>query len=107
MTRHSFGGVVEGVDLVERTDLVLIREEYVDVTFDEIEELVSVTIDAEAIGKGEGDRSPHRRGPLHHGSKSGLRRGLIPQVSLEVDDTCLGHEVEIDVLDRELAGDPE
>src|SRR5437588_12912328 len=47
--------LVEALDLVERSDLVLVREKDVDVELDELEELGTVTIDTERVRERQRD----------------------------------------------------
>ena len=77
--------VVEVVDLVERRDLGLVGEEDVDVGLDEVEELVAVALDAERVGQRERDPAGRRRARCAAAMRNAsLRRGLVPEVALEV-----------------------
>ena len=50
---HAVQRLVEGVDLVEHRDLVLVREQDVDAALDQFEEIGAVPFDTEGIGERE------------------------------------------------------
>ena len=99
---HALQRVVELSDLVQRRDLDLVREQHVDVVLDELEELVAVPVDAEAVGQRE--RHPVARvvrGP-HRAAEGILGVGLVPEVALEVEHLRARHERVVEIVGPEL-----
>jgi hypothetical protein len=49
---HALEGCIEVVGLIQRLDFNFVGEQHIDMTIHEVEEAVSVTIHAKAIGEG-------------------------------------------------------
>jgi len=105
MSCHPTSCFLEVVNLVERANFILIREENVDVMFDDLKEFGTMAIDAEAVGKRERHPSSCTCRPAHHIAKCALGRGFVPQISLEIDNASCWHKRKINVLGRQLPGD--
>ena len=103
LARHLLQGVVERVDPVERRDLVLVREQDVDVVLEQVEELVAVALDAERVGEGE----RHAVAGVVRGAGGPAERvlgvGLVPEVALEEQHLRAGEEGGVE-LGRARAG---
>jgi hypothetical protein len=86
------GRLVKVIDFVKRADFVFICEQDVNVMFDDFKELGAMAIDAETVGKRERNTSAGICSPAHHVSERTLGGRLIPQVTLEVHNSCRRHE---------------
>ena len=92
------------VALVQRADLVLVREEDVDFFLDELQPLGSVPVDAERVGQ----RQRHLVAGLVRDPRGLAVRllglGPVPEVALEVHDPRRRHHVGVDVVGTEQRG---
>src|SRR3984893_5472384 len=99
--------VVEVVEVVQRADLLLVREQHLDGVLDEVEKLVTMAMNAEWVGEGERDpaaRAVRNRGRL---PERVLGRRLIEQVALEVGDLGPCDERLVDVVRLQVTGHAE
>jgi hypothetical protein len=96
--------VVEGVDLVQRRDLDLVREQHVDVLLDQLEELGAVAVDAEAVRQCERDAVPSVVRDSCRQAECVLGFGLVPQVALEEQHLGATDELVVEIRRTELGG---
>ena len=99
---HPLQRVVEMVHLVERGDLHLVGEEHIDLVVDELEELATVSVDAEAVRQRERDAVAGVVGNACRFTEGLAGGSLVPQVPLEVEHLGTRDEVVVDVVRAEL-----
>src|SRR5690554_2196825 len=97
-----FSRLFKARGLIERGDLGLIREEDIDMSVDEIEEALSMALDAKGIGEGEGDLAPMIMSELGGAKEGSLCFGAIPKIALKIGDARFADEVFIDLFLAEL-----
>ena len=85
MTDDLRHGYFEIVGLVERADLCLVGEQDVDIAGDQTKELITMSIDAEAVGEGERDSRPCLTGGGNGGPDDVLGTRIVPEVSLDIE----------------------
>jgi len=100
VTAHGLDRRVE-VGAVQSGDLGLVGEQEVDVVGDQIQEVVAVAFDAEAVRQGHRDRPAGVVSDGGRPTEGLLRVGSIEQVALEVQHRSRRHDVCIDVVGSE------
>ena len=91
-------GVVEAGRAEQQGDLVLVGEQDVDVTVEQLEELALVALHAERVGDAQGHEGVRRVGHLDGTAHGGYGRTQVPQIALEVDHLGPGDEGLVEVL---------
>ena len=100
-------GDVELRGLVQRADLGFVGEEDVDIAGDQVEELGSMAIHAEAVGEGEGHPRARRMRSTDGGADDVLGAGIVPEIALDVEHLRRCDERRIDVDGSQRGGDAE
>ena len=104
---HPRDSVVQGTDLVQRPELVVVGEQEVHLVADEGQEVVPVTVDAEGIGQRQRDLPSCRVGDAGRLPVRRLGLGPVVEVALHVDDLAGRGDIGADVVRPEQRGHAE
>ena len=102
VTTHRCDRRLEILGLVERAEFVLVGEEHVDFVFDEGTKIVSVPIDAEAVGQSERHLSPGSVGDPCCVPERLLGIVAIEEIALHVQHATVGHDRLVDVVGAQV-----
>ena len=105
--RHRIGCRIKRVDPVERAELAGIAEQHVHLVGHQLQPLVTVTVNAQAVGECQRDGPACGPGNIH--GKPDRLLGLlpVPEVTLAVEVRGGGDQVHVDRIGTQVGGHPE